>query len=164
MLENSGILSIGWTNQQPGPDNAVIARALDQLLTPLVFVQQRYYRQLGLRSRILTLPLMVAVVLTLIWRNVPGVQELTRMLAWENLLWCNATVVSQQALSKRLFSFPAELFERVLLQLLPPLQQRWHQRQQRPLPLSVALAQTVFERLWIVDGSTLEALFRKLDS
>lgn len=151
-------------HQHPGPDNAVIARELDQLLTPLVFAQQHYYRQLGLRSRILTLPLMVAVVLTLIWRNVPGVQELTRMLARENLLWCKATVVSQQALSKRLLSFPAELFERVLLQLLPQLQQRWQQRQRRPLPLSVALAQTGFERIWIVDGSTLEALFRKLDS
>lgn len=149
---------------QPGSDNAVIARELEQLLTPLVFAQQHYYRTLGLRSRILTLPLMVAVVLTLIWRKVPGVQELNRMLARENLLWCNATTVSQQALSKRLLSFPAELFERVLMELLPQLQQRWQQRQRRPLPLSVAFAQTVFERIWIVDGSTLEALFRKLDS
>lgn len=148
----------------PAADNAVIAAELDRLLTPLVFAQQGYYRQLGLRNRILTLPLMVAVVLTMIWRNVPGVQELTRMLARENLLWCKATAVSQQALSERLLSFPAEMFERLLMQLLPQLRQQWQQRQRRPLPVSVAFAQQVFEQIWIVDGSTLEALFRKLDS
>jgi len=34
------------------------------------------YRQLELRDRILNLPLMVADVLTLLWRQVPGVTEL----------------------------------------------------------------------------------------
>jgi hypothetical protein len=33
-----------------------------------------------MRDRILNLPLMVAAVLTLIWRDVAGVTELTRML------------------------------------------------------------------------------------
>ena len=62
----------------PRQDNEVIANQLEALLTPAVSAQQAYYRQLGLRSRILNLPLMVAVVLTLLWRQVPGVQELTR--------------------------------------------------------------------------------------
>ncbi len=56
---------------------------------------------MGLRERILTLPLMVAAVLTLLWRYVPGVTELTRLLEKEGFLWCNPTKVSQQALSQR---------------------------------------------------------------
>lgn len=48
--------------------------------------------------------------------------------------------------------------------MLVTLNQRWHQRKKRSLPLSVAYANRHFERLWIVDASTLEALFRKLKS
>ena len=107
---------------------------------------------------------MVAVVLTLLWRQVPGVQELTRLLAREDLIWCRATKVSQQALSERFLVFPAELFERVFKDLLPQLQDRWQQRSSRPLPDSLSFAREHFERIWAADGSTLEALFRKLKS
>ena len=93
----------------PSADNEEIANQLKALLTPAIFAQQAYYRQLGLRARLLNLPLMVAVVLTLLWRQVPGVQELNRLLAREDLLWCRATKVSQQALSERFLTFPAEL-------------------------------------------------------
>ena len=151
-------------HQYPGPDNAVIAADLQALLTPALYAQQAYYRQLGMRDRILNLSLMLAAVLTLLWRQVPSVQELTRMLAREDLLWCKAIQVSQQALSQRFLSFPAVLFERLFMELLPQLQHRWQQRLKRPLALSVQLAREHFERVWIVDGSTLEALFRKLDS
>jgi hypothetical protein len=105
---------------------------------------------------------MVAAVLTILWRQVPSVHELSRLLAREDLLWCRAVKVSQQALSERFLVFPAELFERVLKELLPRLQQRWQQRQTRPLPESIAYAHRSFEQIWIADGSTLEALFRKL--
>lgn len=150
--------------QFPGPDNDGITADLQALLTPALFAQQAYYRQLGLRDRILNLSLMLAAVLTMLWRNVPSVQELTRMLARENLLWCKAVTVSQQALSQRFLSFPSGLFERVFFDVLPELQQRWSQRHNRPLAASVQVAKAQFERVWIVDGSTLEALFRKLDS
>jgi hypothetical protein len=65
-------------------------------------------------------------------------------------------------LSKRLLAFPASLFERVLKELLPHLQSRWAERQKRPLPESLAYGRQHFERIWVADGSTLEALFRKL--
>jgi len=149
---------------QPGPSDEVIAGQLSDLLTPLVYNQMKLYRQLGLRSRILGLPLMVAAVLTLVWRQVPSVHELTRLLAREDLLWCRAVEVSQQALSKRFLSFPAELFEGVLKELLPVLQERWQSRWKRPVPEAVKVAQQSFKHIWIVDGSSLEALFRKLDS
>lgn len=146
------------------PNNEAIASQLETLLTPAIFAQQARYRQLGLRDRILNLPLMIAAVLTLLWRQVPGVQELTRLLAREDLLWCRATKVSQQALSERFLTFPAELFERVFKDLLPQLQQNWRQRSKRPLPDSINEALKHFERIWVADGSTLEALFRKLKS
>ncbi len=94
----------------------------------------------------------------------PSVQELTRLLAREDLLWCGASKVSQQALSERFLTFPAELFERVFKDLLPQLQQNWLQRTQRPLADSIKFGLEHFERIWVADGSTLEALFRKLKS
>jgi hypothetical protein len=148
----------------PTIDNEVIAKHLEALLTPAVYAQQKYYKQLGLRDRILNLSFMVAAVLTLLWRQVPGVQELNRLLAREGLLWCGVTKVAQQSLSERFLVFPAELFERVFKDLLPQLQLNWQQRLRRPLPNSVKFALLNFERVWIADGSTLEALFRKLKS
>ena len=45
---------------RPSPDNAVISERLKTLLTPAVFGQLAYYRSLGLRDRLLGLPVMVA--------------------------------------------------------------------------------------------------------
>ena len=148
----------------PNVNNEAISRQLEELLKPCVYNQLAYYRSLEMRERILGLPLMLAAVLSLVWRQVPSVRELNRMLAREDLLWAKAVKVSQQALSQRLLTFPAELFERVLNDLLVSLNQRWQQRQGRPLPLSLVHAEQNFERMWIVDASTLEALFRKLKS
>ncbi|WP_218081192.1 transposase [Anthocerotibacter panamensis] len=156
----------------PSPDNEAIAAHLQDLLTPRLYSQYglrprwpiAYYRTLGLRERILTLPLMLAAVLTLLWRQVPSVHELTRMLAQEDLLWAQAATVSQQALSKRFLTFPAELFARVVQDLLPVLTQRQRGRKNRPRAASIQWATRHFMRIWAVDGSTLEALFRKLDS
>ena len=98
------------------------------------------------------------------WRNVAGVRELTRILAREGFLWCSPTQVSQQAISQRFLTFPAILFEKVFKQLLPQLREAWHQRNRRPLPESVQFTLGKFEKIWLVDSSTLEALFRKLKS
>ena len=72
------------------------------------------------------------------------------MLARENLLWCKAAKVSQQAMSQRFLSFPAVLFERVFFELLPQLQPRWQQRTKRPLTRSVKFATEQFEQIWIL--------------
>jgi hypothetical protein len=149
---------------KPMVEDEAIASQLSALLTPAITSQENYYRQLGLRGRILNLPLMVAAVLTLLWREVAGVTELTRMLAREGFLWCRPTTVTQQAMSQRFLSFPATLFEGVFKNLLPSLRTAWYQRNQRPLPESVQFALTKFSRIWIVDSSTLEALFCKLKS
>jgi len=46
----------------PAPENAEIAARLTELVSPLVHNQLGYYRQLGLRERLLGLPLMVAAL------------------------------------------------------------------------------------------------------
>jgi hypothetical protein len=148
---------------RPSPDNAVIAERLKSLLTPAVFGQLAYYRSLGLRGRLLSLPVMVAAVLMMLWRQVPSVCELTKLIGREDLFWTPKVKVSQQALSKRLLVLPADLLQRVLLDLLPTLRTRWAARR-RPLPASIVCAQQTFTRVFAVDGSTLEALFRKLQA
>lgn len=60
-----------------------------------------------------------------------------RVLAQEGFLWVLPLHVTQQALSLRLLDFPAILFERVLMDVLPRVQARWAARQ-RPLPPEVA--------------------------
>jgi Transposase DDE domain len=62
--------------QRPMVEDRIIAEHLTTILTPTIKSQSRHFRELGLRDRILTLPLMVAAVLTLLWRDVPGVSEL----------------------------------------------------------------------------------------
>jgi hypothetical protein len=85
----------------PLMSNEVIESHISNLLTPLIFNQQGLYRSLELRNRILNLSLMIAAVLTLLWRNVPSVRELTKLLEREEFLWASATKVSQKALSKK---------------------------------------------------------------
>jgi hypothetical protein len=147
----------------PAPSNPAIAAHLEQLLSPAVYAQQAYYRSLGLRDRILTLPLMVAAIVTLLWQQVPSVRELTKLLNHQDLLWAKAVNVRQQSLSERFLTFPAELFERVFEHLLPVLTERWRGRT-RSLPLSLDYGLKHFEQILAVDGSVLEALFRKLES
>ena len=61
-------------------------------------------------------------------------------------------------------TFPAELFEKVFKDLLPSLRTAWYSRNQRPLPESIQFTLSKIEKIWIIDGSILEALFRKLQS
>ena len=147
----------------PALDNGAIEQHLKQLLCPLIYNQQAYYRRLGLRDRILTLPLMVAAIVTLLWRQVSSVQALTRMLEREDLLRAKAVKVRQQSLSERFLTFPSALFERIFEDLLPLLKSRWRART-RPIAPSIKQGLNHFDQIWAVDGSVLEALFRKLDS
>ena len=143
------------------PDEHIVAR-LTELIHPATLRLVSYYQQLGLRERILTLPVMVAFVLSMIWRQFSGVSELVRMIHTETLLWVPPLrQLSQQALDQRLRTLPAELFLRLLRDLLPIFHARWQARQ-RPVPAVIAWARTHYTRLLICDGSTLDALIRKV--
>jgi hypothetical protein len=145
----------------PGPQDETLQKHFEELLSPAVYAQSAFYRSLDLRDRILNLPVMIAAILAMLWRQIPSVCELTKTLNREGALWMRPAKVSQPALSKRLLTFPAELFQQVLHSLLPKLRERWQARQ-RPLPESVSCALRHFEHIYAVDGSALEALFRKL--
>src|SRR5829696_6277863 len=69
------------------PADSEIEARLTELVKPAVYAEMEHYRRLGLRNRLLTLPVMVSLVLTLIWRRVPGVMELVRLVARERVLW-----------------------------------------------------------------------------
>src|SRR5438105_4930341 len=120
------------------PDPEVEAR-LTELIHPLTLGQVAHYHDLGLRERVLSLPVMVALVLSMIWRQVGSVTTLMHLLHREGLLWTAPVRVSQQALSLRLRVFPAALFHQVLDDLLPQMQGRWQARP-RPLPPELAWA------------------------
>ncbi len=61
-------------------------------------------------------------------------------------------------------TFPAILFENIFAEISPILKMRWSNRHNRPFPESVQFSLSKFENIWCADGSTLEALFRKLKS
>jgi hypothetical protein len=145
------------------PADAEIEGRLTELVLPKVYAAMAYYRQLGLRNRLLNLPTMVALVLAMIWRRVPSAAELVRLLGQEALLWTVPTRVKQPSLAERFLTFPAELFERVLMDVLRELPARLAQRT-RPIPVVIRQVAARFSGLYVMDGTTLEALFRKLQS
>jgi hypothetical protein len=143
------------------PPDAQVSARLTELIHPLTLSQVAYDHDLGLRERVLSLPVMVALVLSMIWRQIGSVCLLVRLLHDEGFLWTAPLQVSQQALSERLRVFPAALFARVVRELLPLLHTRWAARQ-RPLPPEVAWAQAHYRAVQAVDGSTLDAVVRKV--
>jgi hypothetical protein len=132
-----------------------------EIVHPATLAQVNSFYDLGLRERSLGLFVMLALVLEMIWRQVGSISELTRIIQREAVLWATPRKVSQQALSERLRTLPAELFFKVLMEILPRMQQRWQERQ-RPLPEEIAWAVAHYTAVQIVDGSTLDALVRKV--
>lgn len=143
------------------PPDEIVAGRLAEVVHPATLAQVDYYHRLGLRERVLTLPVMVALVLSMIWRQIDEVTELVRLLHTEGLLWAEPKKVSQQALSERFRTFPARLFLRVLLTILPVMHTRWQSRQRPVLP-EIAWAQARYTEVVVLDGSTLDALLRKV--
>lgn len=144
------------------PPDEKIQHRLAELLEPAIEAQATLYQQLGLRRRTLTLSVMVAIVVSLIWRQLgSGGSEVARLLRTEGLLWVPMLVVSQQAISERLRTFPPLLFLEIWRYLLPVLQARWQARQ-RPLPPLLAWAQARYTAVVAADGSTLDALVRRV--
>jgi hypothetical protein len=143
------------------PSAPAVEARLAELIHPATLAQVAAFRDRGLRERVLTLPVMVAFVLSLIWRQLGSVTEAVRVLTAEGLLWAEPLAVSRQAVSERLRRFPAALFERVLVDVLPRMQARWQARH-RPLPSALAWARAQFTAVVALDGSTLDALLRKV--
>jgi len=100
------------------PD-AIVEQRLEELVHPVTLNQVAHFHALGLRERTLNLPVMMAFVLSLIWRQIGSVCEAVRTLKREGLLWVDERKVSQQAVGQRFITLPAALFKRVLDEVLP---------------------------------------------
>ena len=158
-----------FRHRVPGPLPAVAESEaeLTALLTPALFAPRQVERRdprnparlIRLRARILTLPVMVALVVSLVGRRLGSIAEGQRVLVQDGLLWVSPLQVSEHALAKRLDTLPAralaEVFTEVSarLQAQPPPQipglERWTEVCPR------------FSRIAMVDGSTLEAIRKK---
>ena len=146
----------------PVPPVEEIEKHLRCALTPNVFAAARLqFSELGLRHRVLTLPVMMTLVLCLVWRRLPSLSELLRVLYREGLLDVEPMQVSKQALSQRLQAVPASLFAHVMGEALAQMQ-----AEAVPavaLPDSLRAVEKEFTEVLAFDASTLEALRRKLD-
>ena len=143
------------------PPDEEIVTWMEEVVHPAVYAQLNTYYAMGLRARILTLPVMVAFILGMLWQQVGSVREAVRILREEGMLWVTAgEEVSPQAVLERMSTLPAVLFYRILLDCLPQLQERAQQRQ-RPLPPAIAWAREHFSQVWAFDGSVLDGLLRK---
>ena len=133
------------------PENKEIERRLLEVLTPGMFSPQRMREWRG-RNRLLTLPVMVAIVLTLVWRQVASISELTRRIAKEGVMWVGGLKVSQQAISKRLAKMPSNVFEQVFEEAIGLIRDKYKE----------GTKAKGFSAVWMADGSTLEALMSKV--
>jgi hypothetical protein len=112
-----------------------------------------------MRDRLLTLPVMVALLVSLVYRQIAGLSEAVRVLKEEGLLWVEPLEVSKQAVSKRLMSLPPEIFVLLLRNVL---------EKRREISGKVNIAEKwqkvreKFSVIWIADGSTLEQLRKRL--
>ncbi|MFH1907794.1 MAG: hypothetical protein ABIL11_10520 [Chloroflexota bacterium] len=63
-----------WVYSSPKEElraDETIRAEFEALLSPAIYAQAAYYRSLGLRERIPNLPLMIAAILALLWRQIP---------------------------------------------------------------------------------------------
>jgi hypothetical protein len=148
--------------QLPAPAIEQIESLLFSWLSPGSFKPLRDVEtQQKLRDRLLTLPAMMAVVVSLVYRRIPSLSEVLRVLEVEGLLWVEPLKVTKQALSKRLATLPAQLFAQVFEQVMDRMQAT---QANLPVPVGWESLQRNFTAVWIADGSTLEALKKKLQA
>lgn len=148
--------------QLPAPAIEEIEAQIYALLEPSNFKPLRDSPGLdnkNLRERKLTLPVMMAVVVSLVYRQIAGLSEAIRLLATEGLMWVEPMLVSKQALSQRLKKIPAKLFAQVFEQVIEKIHAT---PQANRIPQQWQQLHQTFGAVWIADGSTLEELRKKL--
>lgn len=161
-MRHTKAIALDRTKRQPGvspPER--VEQLLEEVIHPLSFELMKIYSEMGMRQRTLTLPVMLAFVLSLIWRQIGSVREAVRVLSQDGMLWQPPVKVSQQAVNARLRQMPPELFEKLLVEILPVMHQRWHSRK-RPIAAQMKTTLSHFKRIVAVDGSTLDALVKKV--
>ena len=161
-VRHTRAVALDWSKQPTTapPDEQLTARLFD-VVHPATYSQLARFHSLGLRERTLSLPVMTAFVLSLIWRQMGAVSEAVRVLEREGFLWSAPVKVTQQAVSERLRTLPATLFAGILEAVLPELLVRQKQRS-RPESALMEATSGHFSAIVALDGSTLDALLRKV--
>ena len=144
----------------PSPEVAEITAHLRKQLTPATFAKAREgHTHLNLRDRILNLPVMCAIVLSMVSRQFPSLSVVLRELKLKGLLWVESTTVSKEALSKRLARMPSELFASLFGELLrSSAAQSTSKKVPSLIEAEFGHLRTHYSCIWIADGSTLERL------
>jgi Transposase DDE domain len=146
----------------PAPSNEELEARLRDWFSPGTFANLKTVRDKTrqLRDRVLTLPVMCAIVVSLVYRQVSGLSEVLRLLEQEGLLWVEAKRVTKQALSNRLRDLPARLFVQMWEQVLTRVPVSSHPTL---VPKVWQSVQSRFATVTMADGSVLEALTKKLE-
>jgi hypothetical protein len=150
-------------SQIPMPTVDEVAQRLVELLSPSLLAPRQMERRdprqpqrvIRRRQRLLTLPVLVAIVVSLVWRRMPAVAEVQRVLAREGLLWVAPVRVSAPALPKRLDVLPAAVMGARFTEVWARLQAQAPSAVPHP---RWAPVQAHGPLIALVDGSTLEAL------
>lgn len=137
---------------QPGVEIPEITEKIFELLEPTMFAPLKYLQgnhEKMMRDRVLSLPVMVALMVGIVYRQIAGLSEAVRVLKEEGLLWVKPLKVTKQALSKRLMNVPAEIFAILLKGVLEKaakkaekikVGQKWEKVREK------------FSAVWIADG------------
>src|ERR671924_534724 len=156
-------------SQIPMPAVAEGEQHLAALLSPSLLAPRQLarrdprqpHRVIRMRERLLTLPVMVAMIVRLGWRRMPAVAEVHKVLAREGLLWVAPLRGSPQASTKRLDALPAAVMGQLFSEGCA----------RRPAQAPPGLPHPSWtpvcahcSRLAMVDGSPLEALRQKTEA
>ncbi|WP_442854718.1 hypothetical protein [Fischerella sp. PCC 9605] len=143
------------------PTSEEIESRLIELLSPGTFANLKDVKDKdrNLRDRVLTLPVMAVIVLSLVYREIHYFTDVLRYLEVEGLLWVEAISVSRQATTNRLESLPAHLLLKLFEQVIERLAAKKNRNEVAPMWASVA---SRFGAVWIADASTLEAVKKHL--
>ena len=80
--QHTRAIQLDRRRRQPAPPpDAAIEQRFTELIHPATFNQVAHFHGLGLRERTLTLPVMMAFVVSLIWRGLGSVAEAVRLLS-----------------------------------------------------------------------------------
>jgi Transposase DDE domain len=145
----------------PAPPTEEIEGRLFELISPGTFTNLKLVKdkERDLRERVLTLPVMAAIILSIVYRQIRHLTDVVRALETENLLWVEKMQVSKQALSQRLNSLPSHLFIGLFEQVIERIAA--NNRTKRLNNKWAPVAQK-FSAVWIADASTLEAIKKHL--
>ncbi len=144
----------------PTPTSKEMEEEITKRLIPKELARmETSYKFMNMRNRILTFPVMVAIVLSIVWRQIPSLMELLRTLRMEKMLWLDRLVVSRQAVSKRLKKMPMVLFENVYNEMIKKI----NTEKGKKMAVNKGWEKVIdtYKSIWAVDGSTLEELKKK---